>query len=49
MNKISDGPEYECTNCKIRLDPLMTKDEAQWFFDNGCTVCEENKWQIVVD
>ena len=35
-------------HCNVRLDPLMTKSEAEWFFDNGCPVCKKNEWQIVV-
>jgi Zn finger protein HypA/HybF involved in hydrogenase expression len=39
--------EYECKNCKIRLDPLMTKDEADYFLKMGCPMCHHNAWQIV--
>ena len=46
MPRLSDGPEYLCAQCGIRLDPLMTPDEAQWFFDNGCPECDANHWLI---
>jgi hypothetical protein len=45
-------PEYECVKCGVRLDPLMTADEAEFFLINGCILCDNNQgrdgWRIVV-
>jgi DNA-directed RNA polymerase subunit RPC12/RpoP len=41
------GLEYMCQNCGVRLDPLMTKDEAQYFMVHGCPMCDHNSWVIV--
>jgi hypothetical protein len=39
--------EYMCQNCGVRLDPLMTKNEAQYFMVNGCPMCHINQWVLV--
>ena len=39
--------EYECQNCKIRLDPNMTKQEADYFLRAGCPLCHQNSWVLV--
>ena len=39
--------EYQCKACEVRLDPLMTKSETQYFFDNGCLQCGSNDWKVV--
>lgn len=39
--------EYECKNCQVRLDPLMSKEEADYFLNAGCPICHQNCWQIV--
>lgn len=44
--KIGDM-EYECANCKVRLDPLMTEEEAEYFLKNGCIVCHHVAWRLV--
>ena len=39
--------EYQCKNCEVRLDPHMTKEEADYFLKAGCPLCHHNAWQIV--
>lgn len=39
--------EYMCSNCGVRLDPTMTKEEATYFLNGGCPLCHLNSWVLV--
>jgi len=39
--------EFECANCQVRLDPMMTERETAYFLTNGCIMCHENAWRLV--
>ena len=41
------GLEYMCQNCGVRLDPLMTKKEADYFLKAGCPMCHHRSWVLV--
>jgi hypothetical protein len=41
------GLEYMCQNCGVRLDPLMTKEEADFFLKAGCPMCHQTAWVLV--
>lgn len=47
MNAMIGDMEFQCANCKVRLDPLMTKRETAYFLTNGCIMCHENAWRLV--
>ena len=38
--------EFECSSCKIRLDPHMNENEIKKFFIIGCTKCGVNSWRL---
>jgi Zn finger protein HypA/HybF involved in hydrogenase expression len=39
--------EIMCQKCKCRLDPLMTRSEADYFILSGCPMCHQKAWVIV--
>ena len=39
--------EYMCQKCNIRLDPLMSKEEADFYLKGGCPFCGLNQWVLV--
>ncbi len=39
--------EYMCQNCGVRLDPLMSKEEAEYFLKAGCPMCHQGSWVLV--
>ena len=39
--------EFECAACGVRLDPMMTAQETQYFLTNGCIMCHQNCWRLV--
>ena len=39
--------EYMCQNCEVRLDPLMTKKEVDYFLKAGCPMCHHRSWVLV--
>ena len=38
--------EFECSSCKIRLDPHMNENEIKKFFIKGCPKCGINSWRL---
>ena len=38
--------EFECSSCKIRLDPHMNENEIKNYFIKGCPKCGVNSWRL---
>ena len=39
--------EFECSSCKVRLDPHMNENEIKNYFIKGCSECGANSWRLV--